>query len=419
MPPTGTPPPDLRGAFARALDAVEPARLTRTALTGLVGGTTPATIIAIGKAAPAMTRGAVEALGSSPVVGVAVSDHVEDVPGPIRLVVGDHPFPGERSMRAGRAVRDLLLATPPDHLVVLLVSGGGSALAELPVDGLDVAEVSATSRHLMRVGTPIAELNTVRRHLSQLKNGGLARIAGDRRMVVLAISDIPRLRTSDIASGPTIADGTTARDALAVLRRRLTPDDIPPGVLRALREAEADAPPATTAPCTVIADGATAAHAAAAHLRGRGFACRVLDDPLEGDAIAASRAFCRTLSPVVTITHGETTMQVTGAGTGGRNQSAALAAAIALDDGPPAAFGAFATDGVDGPTDAAGATVDHHTAGRMRQAGIDPPAHLAADDAHPALAAADALVRTGPTGTNVSDLWMGWRAPGGTSVTPR
>lgn len=401
----------ILGSYEAALSAVAPERTTATAL-GRLSVPGPVTVIAIGKAAAAMARGAVAVLERAPAEVLIVSDHVEPVPDGARLLVGSHPFPDDRSVVAGRAALYASRTADPDGTVVFLLSGGGSSLAEVPPIGLTVADVARTAQLAMDAGMPITALNAVRRQLSSIKNGQLLAATAAKRAITLAVSDVGNAPSSVIASGPTITDGSAPADAIAALEDHGLLGEVPVAVVDYLRSAAAAGEADIDHHVQVIADGRLAAEAAVDHLGEMSHPARLIGQDLEGYAIASARSLCSALSSTIAVVSGETTMRVTGTGRGGRNQSAALAAAVVLDDGGPAVFAALASDGIDGPTDAAGAIVDHRTVGAIRRAGLDPRRHLGDDDAYPALAAADALVVTGPSGTNVGDLWFGWRDSG-------
>ena len=360
-------------------------------------------ILAIGKAAPAMARAAAAVLGPHTARVLVISDHPEDVPAGGRLIVADHPYPGDRSLAAGEAALAFAADVAPSDRLLVLVSGGGSALVERPADDLTLHDLAATHRALMDRGVPIHDLNLVRRHLSRVKNGGIARAHG-RPLVTLLISDVVDGPASDIASGPTLADGTTPADALAVVER--SEAAVPEEVVAYLASAPPPEP-VDPGPWRVVADGTRAAEAAAARARELELEATVATTSLRGEARVEGPRVCRDPAPGVTVFAGETTVHVVGDGVGGRNQEAALAAAVELE-GSSTIFAAFGTDGVDGPTDAAGAIVDGATVARGRDAGLDPLRCLARNDSHRFLRASGDLLVTGPTGTNVGDLWLVW-----------
>ena len=379
----------LLDAYRAALDAVDPERATAEALRR-DPLTPPVRVVAIGKAASGMARGAASAQAGITAMLVA-SDHDEPVPDGAEVVIGSHPAPDAASVVAGEAVLRFVAAGREGETLLVLVSGGGSAIVEVPRTGWAIDDIAALADGLMGSGAPIDELNTVRRHLSRIKNGGLLRASTASAVVSLLISDVVDGAPAVIASGPTLADGSTAADAVAIVRRRL-------GEELDLEELAGAAP--IPHQWEVIADGARAAIAAASVLGGR-----VATTSLTGEARHEAVELCAHHAGEALVAAGETTVTVTGGGRGGRNQEAALAAALAIE-GSGTVFAALGTDGVDGPTPAAGAIVDGGSAERIRSAGVDPAEALADNDAHTALAASGDLVVTGPSGTNVGDLWM-------------
>ena len=389
--------------LAAALAAAEPeAAVARTIESGDLGEA-PVTVVALGKAAPAMARGAAGALGDRVQGGIVVSNHADRVPPGFELLVTGHPVPDQRSLGAGRRLLEVVAAVGPASQVLFLVSGGGSALAEVPAAGLSLEDLVATAAVLTAAGVPIDEMNTVRTHLSAIKGGRLAAATRARAMTVL-LSDVPDSTPHAIASGPTLPCPSVPGDALEVLRSHRLIERVPALVVQSLTAAPA--PPAVPEGYVVAADGSTAATAAAAAATQRGVEALRSPRPLTGAAAAtARRALTDAAGGAITVMAGETIVEVRGGGLGGRNQEAALAAAMELQGGSTM-FAAFGTDGIDGPTKAAGALVDGSTAGRIRAGGVDPATALAANDSHPALATARALIRCGPTGTNVADLWI-------------
>ncbi len=359
-------------------------------------------VLAVGKAAAAMCRAASKVLGGAVGRMLVVSEHEEELPSGARFLRGEHPWPGPGSLAAGRAALEFARTVAPDDRLVVLVSGGGSALVEVPADGLTLDDLAATHRALMDRGVPIHELNTVRRHLSKVKNGGIARAHG-RPLVTLLVSDVVDGPASDVASGPTLPDGSAPADALAVIRR--SGADVPQAVVAHL-QAASPPPPVDPGPWQVVADGARAATAAMQRAATLGLDARVATTSLRGEARVEGPRACREAPGGLTVLAGETTVHVTGGGRGGRNQEAALAAAMAIE-GSDILFAAFGTDGIDGPTDAAGAIVDGGTVARAE--GFDPAAALDDNDAYPFLRASGDLLVCGPTGTNVGDVWLVWK----------
>jgi glycerate-2-kinase len=409
-----------------ALDAVDPAAVTAAALTRSRRGITvcgeqvPApdgvTVLALGKAAPAMAAAAVDALGDLMAEGVAAS---VTGAGPAGLAAfrGGHPIPDEGSVAAGEA---LLAAAGragragAGRVVLVLISGGGSALAEVPWPGLTLDDLMFTTDALLRSGVDITRVNAVRKHCSALKGGRLAAAAAPARLVTLAISDVVGSPLDAIASGPTVADPTTFADALAVA----STVQAAPAVLEHLRSGAAGAVPESPAHVPgsvfVIADGGTAARAAAQAAAAQGIEAGVVGTGLTGSARSVGAQVAnaaRSLSrPGMLVWAGETTVAVVGRGRGGRNQELALAAGMVLEGDDRVAVASFGTDGIDGPTDAAGGIGDGGTVGRGRSSGHDAGRALDDNDAYTFLQASGDLLVTGPTGTNVVDLVIAWRS---------
>lgn len=355
------------------------------------------------------------------VSGVVISPTDVDLPAPLRFVLGQHPEPGEGSLAAGRAALATAGSCDEDDLLLLLVSGGASALMAAPADGLTLDDKRAATAQLLRGGADIRALNTVRKHLSALKGGRLA-AASRARCLTLAMSDVVGDDPSVIGSGPTVADGSSYAEALVVLEMHGGVAAFPPQVVAHLIRGVAGQIPETpkkTDPrlarstYQIIGSRVAAMQGAAAAASARGFAVTVLDAAVVGEARAAAEAHLRHVlevasqrrRPCCVVSSGETTVTVRGAGRGGRNQEFALALVERLDGQPrPMVVASVGTDGVDGPTDAAGAIADASTLARGRAAGLDAARFLDANDSHTYFATLGDLIQTGPTGTNVGDL---------------
>jgi hydroxypyruvate reductase len=385
-------------------------------------------VVGGGKAAVPMAEALADLLGDRIETGLVIAKrgHGEEraAVGPIRIRAGGHPLPDAEGAFAAAELEALLAGRGADDLVVALLSGGGSALLALPEDGVSLADLRAATDALVLGGADIGRINAVRKHLTRLSGGRIARLAAPARVVALILSDVVGDPLDAIASGPTAPDPTTFADALAVIADRDLEDAMPVPVLDRLRRGAAGGIAETPKPGDplfdrvlnrVVAGNRTAVEAAAAAARALGCETEVEPIALDGEARARGRelaargvALARgaTTRPACLVCGGETTVTVRGGGRGGRNQELALAAALALEASgdPSVRIAAIATDGQDGPTDAAGAVVDAGTCGRARAAGVDPEAALEDNDAYAALDAAGALVRTGPTRTNVADL---------------
>jgi glycerate-2-kinase len=356
-------------------------------------------VVAIGKAASAMVRGVVSVLG--PVRGLAVSNHEESCPVP--LMVGSHPVPDGASVACGEALLSFVEALDPDDLVIYLVSGGGSSIAVAPTDGVPIDDLADLNRVLMVAGIPIGEMNEVRASVSRLKGGGLAAACMARRSITLVLSDVVGEGPSHVASGPTLGAGMGSEAADVVTRYRIGAA-IPESVMAAIRDFSPGRGP--DEPFVVVGSPEVAARAAARYIATQGIACSIATTQLEGEASTEATEFLHDAeSGMVTIATGETTVTVAGDGVGGRNQEAALAAAIDIA-GSTTVFLACGTDGIDGPTPAAGAVVDGGTATRAAALSLDLEDALSRNDSYPTLSALDAVVIRGDSGTNVADIWM-------------
>ena len=380
-------------------------------------------LIAAGKAAGPMTESLLAGAPGRPALAMAVA------PGPAPALAGDiecftggHPVPTSGSLAAGRRALDVAGATGPDDVLVVLLSGGASALLESPADGVSLADLQATTARLLRAGADISALNAVRKHLSRVKGGRLAS-ACPGRTVALIVSDVVGDDLAVIASGPTVADPTTYGDALAVLDRFGGIGMYPTAVVEALGEGvggiRTDTPKAGSAglarTTTMIVGAAQdAIEGARREAEARGYDADVEAAPLTGEARAAAGLLLERIQAVAAgprrrvclLSGGETTVTVTGTGKGGRNQELALALAGPLAVLPGAAVVAsVGTDGIDGPTDAAGAIADTTTISRARAAGLgEPGEYLRDNNAYAFFHGLGDLVMTGPTGTNVGDI---------------
>lgn len=363
----------------------------------------PVGLVAMGKASEQMTRGALEVLGEQVTEGLVIT-RSGGVPGllegwpEIRLMQADHPVPGEASLAAGRALLDFLERQPHGRKLLFMISGGASSLVEVPEKGVDPDLLRRANRWLLGSGLEVARMNAVRRRLSAIKGGKLLRWLKGRPAEVLLISDVRGDDPAVIGSGPLCPPQT--EPPLPVLPAWLA-ERLPPQV--PVREK----PP----PHHLVANLEQALDAAAARARREGFAVHLDRRYLEGDAREAGEAFARFLlqaEPGLYLRGGETTVRLPEhPGRGGRNQHLALAAARVIAGHPGVLVLAAGTDGSDGPTEDAGALVDGGTLERGRQQGLDAEEALERADSGTFLEAAGDLVRTGPTGTNVTDLLMG------------
>jgi glycerate 2-kinase len=333
----------------------------------------------------------------------------------IEIIEAAHPVPDAAGADAARRIQALASGLTSDDLLLCLVSGGGSALLAAPADGVTAKEKAAVTRALLRSGAPIGEMNCVRKHISAVKGGRLARHAAPARVVSLMISDVPGDDPSVIASGPTVPDPTTCADALEILTRYEI--DVPASVL-VLLNADTGETPKPDDPLfarvenVIVARPSEMLAAAENTAREAGYGVVSLGADLEGEArdVGAEHAALalqlqqERTGPLIILSGGETTVTVTGDGRGGRNAEYALGLARALEGAPGIHAIACDTDGIDGVEDNAGVLVTPDTLERARAAGFEAAGTLARNDAYSLFAAIDDLVLTGPTRTNVNDF---------------
>ena len=396
---------ELVAIFEAALDRVHAGRAVERTLAALEPRAW--TVVAAGKAAAPMAAAARRVLGSRVRGGVVVTrdGHGEAVDG-FELFLAGHPVPDARSVEAAEAVLGRARSLGPADALLFLLSGGASALLTAPVEGVTLEDKQRVTEALLHRDVGIASINTVRRQLSRIKGGGLARAAAPARLLTLAVSDVRGDPPEAIGSGPTVADPTRARDALEILRRTDLLDGVPRRVRDRLEAAEDAAPDAfQPGEYRVIARLEDALDAARVEALRRGLRVRVLGRVLDLPAEDAAGRLARELARArgagidLLIAGGEPTVEVRGPGRGGRAQQLALALTL-VARGEYRALVA-GTDGRDGPTDAAGAIVDSRT---LQRAPRDARNALERNDAYPWLAEAGALLKTGPTGTNVNDV---------------
>jgi len=377
-------------------------------------------VFGCGKASGAMAAALERVLGRRITEGLVVVKDGYTVPTHrIALREAGHPVPDARGQAAAEEIVHRVRSAGADDLVLFLVSGGGSALTPAPVRGITLAEKQETTRLLLGAGATINELNEVRKHLSLFKGGQFARAAAPATVVSLILSDVIGDPLDVIASGPTAPDPTTFGDALVVLERRGIAYLVPTAVLARLEagaRGEIEETPKAGDPAfrqvtnVVIGNNALVVDAAAAEARRLGYRAEVLTRGLQGEAREVARELvsrARGLPPrACLIAGGETTVRVKGKGRGGRCQEFALAAALELSRDDRLSVLAAGTDGSDGPTDAAGGIVDATTVARGERVGRPARAALDDNDAYTFLSAAGDLLVTGPTNTNLLDVYL-------------
>ena len=415
---TTTPAPRalLQAMFQAAIEAAQPSHCIPPHLPPAPKGRL--IVIGAGKASAAMAQ-AVEQHWPGPLSGLVVTRYGYAVPCErIEIVEASHPVPDAAGMAAAQRMLDLVGNLQADDTVLCLISGGGSSLLALPLDGISLEDKQALNRALLASGATIGEMNCVRRHLSAIKGGRLAAACHPAQVITLAISDVPGDKLGDIASGPTVGDATTCDDALAIVRRYGM--DLPDSIRATLESGRGesvkpDDPRLARTRTTLIATPQMALEAAAAVARAAGVTPYILGDSLEGEARDVGKVMAGIAlqtaqrgqpfpAPCVLLSGGETTVTVRGNGRGGRNVEFLLALGIALDGHAGIDALAGDTDGVDGQEDIAGALLAPDTLRRAWALGIKPRESLDNNDGHGFFQALGDSVITGPTLTNVNDF---------------
>jgi len=382
-------------------------------------------VIGAGKASAEMGRLLEEILGDHLISGV-INVKYGHARALRRVEVNEagHPVPDEAGLRGAEKAKAMLGLTGESDLVIFLLSGGGSALLPAPTRGLTLDDMQRLTQSLLESGADIQEINTIRKHISTVKGGQLARLAFPSTLVSLILSDVIGDRLDSIASGPTVPDGTTFADCLNILDNYSLADKIPPAVLDHLKKGargeveetpKAGDPAFTRTQNLIVGSNIQALLAAEEKAKDLGYNCLILSSSIEGETREIARmhaALAREIlasghpvrRPACLISGGETTVTIHGRGLGGRNQEFALAAAAALDGLTDVVVLSGGTDGTDGPTDAAGAIADGATVGRARALGLEAADYLRKNDSYHFFEPLGDLLMTGPTLTNVMDL---------------
>ena len=427
----------LRTIVAAALAAVDPEVAVRNHLSPGDGKITVddtvlslsdvdrVLVIGAGKAGVPMSRAVEAALGGLVYDGHVIVPHGQAAAlERIQIHEAGHPVPDEAGVQAGRAVLKVLADADEKTLVICLISGGGSALLVCPVEGVTLEDLQTTNQALLACGATIVEINTLRKHLSAVKGGQLARAAVPARMLTLILSDVVGDPLDAIASGPTVPDTTSFEDCAAIVDRYGLGNSLPSRVIRRLDDGASGGRIETPKPGDpmfdrvtniLVANNDNAVRAAARKADELGYKSFVLSTLIEGETCDVAKvhaAIAREIRasgrpcepPCCLISGGETTVTLRGKGRGGRNQEFVLAAALDIDGADGITVCSVGTDGIDGTTDAAGAIADGQTATRSIAAGLDPYASLEENDSNAIFTALDDLVVTGPTDTNVMDL---------------
>lgn len=385
-------------------------------------------VIGSGKAAACMALAIEELIGDRLAGGIVVVKYGHGLKLEITQVIeAGHPVPDDAGLNGARRIAELLQACDENDLVFFLLSGGGSALLPYPAEGLSLADKQRTTDALLKCGANIFEINTVRKHLSRLKGGQLARLAAPATLISLVLSDVIGDSLETIASGPTVPDSSTYSDCLDVIHRYELTTEIPLAVLDYLecgaRGEIAETPKDSGAifervQNVIVGNIRIAISSARRRAEELGYQTRVFSEAIQGESRFVARSFSSLLKEIATkdqpisrpacvIAGGETTVTIRGDGMGGRNQEFTLSAAIELSGVNHVVVLSAGTDGTDGPTDAAGAIVDSKTVERAITQGLDPAALLDKNDSYHLLQATHDLLFTGPTLTNVMDLQVG------------
>jgi len=382
-------------------------------------------VVGMGKATALMAKAVDEILGSTIKDGCVVVKYGYTAElKAIRILEAGHPLPDENGLKGAREIAGLVEGAGEKDLILFLISGGGSALLPLPADGVGFAEKQNMTRRLLACGADIKEVNTIRKHISKVKGGQLARLAYPATIVSLILSDVVGDRLDTIASGPTVPDDTTFKEALEIIKKYNLMDDIPDSIRNRIESGTRgdieDTPKYgdrifEKTHNLIIGSNLIALKAIEEKARASGYHTFVLTSSIEGEARDVAKVLAAIAkeivnsghpvqSPACIVSGGETTVTIKGKGKGGRNQELGLAAAITLAGIENVVLLSAGTDGTDGPTDAAGAIIDGQTVERARKAGINPDESLSNNDSYNFLKSVDDLLVTGPTNTNVMDI---------------
>jgi glycerate 2-kinase len=436
---------DLHAIFQAALKAVDPGEAIRTHVrrdgnqlhvadrTYDLRQYDAVYVIGIGKAGAAMAIAVEELLGERLRGGHVIVKYGHG--GPVAHVTvheADHPIPDEAGVRATRALLDFVTERGPRELLICLLSGGGSALSPAPVEGITLAEKQEVTRLLLACGATIHEINALRKHISQIKGGQLARLAFPATLMTLVLSDVVGDALDVIASGPTVPDTSTFADCVEILRTYHLLDTVPMAIRRHLEAGVSGVVPETPKPgdavfartqTVIIGRNLQALEAASRQATALGYHPLILSSAIEGETREVAKVHAGIAKEILASGHpiaapacilsgGETTVTLRGQGKGGRNQEFALALALDICNLPGIVALSGGTDGTDGPTDAAGAAADWTTCARAEQHGLHPREALENHDAYPFFERLGDLLITGPTQTNVMDVRIMLIIPG-------
>jgi len=384
-------------------------------------------LIGAGKASASMAQAVEKILGPRIHKGVVVTKHGYVAPlRRIQLLEGGHPLPDKGGMEGTRRILKLISNLDQNDLVICLISGGGSALLVSPSPGISLKDIKELTDQLLRCGADIKEINTIRKHISQVKGGRLAQMAHPAHVVTLILSDVIGSRLDSIASGPTAPDTTTFSDCLKIIKKYKLIDRIPPSILGHLKkgvQGKIEETPKPGSPIfkrvknLIIGSNSLALEAARQKAEDLGFNTAILSRPVSGDTTRAAvkhASFAKRIQekgdpvspPACLISGGETTVKIRGKGLGGRNQEFVLVGATKIAGLENVVMLSAGTDGTDGPTDAAGAICDGKTIKRALRKGLNPKQYLNNNDSYHFFQKLKDLLKTGPTNTNVMDIHL-------------
>ncbi|MDX1377426.1 MAG: DUF4147 domain-containing protein [Anaerolineales bacterium] len=403
--------PRIMQILSSALEAVDPGEAVRKHLPKVKGNLHG---LGIGKASIPMLTALAEAIPLSS--ALAISKHVSSAASCLfPVLLGGHPVPNLDSLHAGQRALEFVSGLSEEDTLVCLISGGGSALMTVPHEGISLEDMRSLTSLMLASGARIDEINTLRRQLDRVKGGGLAR-STKAKIISLILSDVIGNPLEAIASGPTYPDPTTSEDAIQILEKYGLEKTAPSAILQALvsssKSQKSKKDISNRVQNIIVGDNKLAAKAALKQAKRDGFDVETLTNELQGEARETGMMLARKLReelrkrprPFCLIAGGETTVTIKGDGKGGRNQELALAAVDELRDLEEVMLISLATDGEDGPTDAAGAVVTGESARRAESLELDAAEYLARNDAYNFFRKLDDLIKTGPSGTNVNDL---------------
>lgn len=421
--------PAVRRILASAIQSVEPGNavnrfLRREGNQLVIGGQNYTLdeirrihVLSLGKASYAMASALSGHLSGLQFNGLIITKHIVGSPPPgFEQIIGGHPIPNKDSLIAGQKVLTLLDSVEKDDLLICLISGGGSALMAAPFPGITLEDMQSLTTALLQSGARVDEINALRRHLDQLKGGRVAEKVYPARVASLILSDVIGNPLEAIASGPTAPDPTSREAALNVIQKYDLEKKIPISILDMLRQLRETPKPGhkifNHVKNVLVGSNSQAAQAALEAAQAEGFNAQILQTDLQGEAREVAKGLCNRLKEAINmnprsiclIAGGETTVTIRGGGLGGRNQELALASVVQLADIENVMLIAFATDGEDGPTDAAGAVVTGETFEQGAALGISPQTFLQNNDSYHYFDVLDDLLKPGPTNTNVNDL---------------